>query len=415
MSTLRGPFGRRWRSSEGLPVLQHGASVQITTLNGVPLSGLGTKVWSQPAWDAVEGGTVGTRFGGSGEVYPNWRAFGATNARYTYPDCEPSSPNPAVYNPLYDTEHVRGGDHCTKAVKQHYYSDLVDGGTAVVCQGSNYVTCVELPATLELYCTFWRYLVIPPGKQAFTPSAEKDQGSRNWKHCNAGNSDDYGGTGYPQQRYDVYPCNLSYGGSHQELNFAGPAGGSGGEIAQTYGEHLVTDIIDQSVWQRFEMLTRHGTVANKDWCFGHWIDGVLKNWADPTTHPAQADQPVFDPADGRPYRALSINFYCTPSTGKVLSYTPEGYPRYYILPNFGADFWLDDLYLDCSRARIELGNAATWAACTHREIQPWTSWADNAVTITVNHGVLAHGTQYLYAIKPDGTPFNANGHPVVLG
>jgi hypothetical protein len=415
-----GPLGRlRFARGVGsLPVepgdtLVHGASLVIAALNSTPLSGMGTKAWSQPAWDAVEGGTPGTRFHDADQLWPNWRSFGATASKYSYPACEQIYPSPTTYHPLYDTEHVRGGAHCTRAVKQHYYSDLVDGGTAVNLQGSNYITCADLPATPELYCTFWRYFAIPEGKiSVVNPTGDLALGSRNWKHCNAGNSSDFGGAGFPQQRYDVYPCNANYGGSHQELNFAGAAGGSGGEVAQTYGPHLVTDIIDQNVWQRFEMLTRHGTVANKDWCFGHWKDGVLLNWADPTTNPLQADQPVFDPADGRPYRALSINFFCSPSNGVVL----VDYPRVYgIIPNFGADFWLDDLYLDCSRARIELGNAATWAACTHREIQPWTAWADGSVTVTVNHGTLPHGTQYLYAVKPDGTPFDANGHPVTLG
>jgi hypothetical protein len=393
--------------------LVHGASVQITALNGVPLSGLGTKVWSQPAWESIEDGTTGQRFNGDGRLYPGWRSFGATNARYTYPDCYLSSPSPPIYHPLVDNEHTRGGDHCTRAVKQHFYSELVDGGTAVNCQGSNYISCGDYPPTVEVYCSFWRYCVVPPGKQAFTPTPERDEASRNWKHCNSGNSDDWGGTGYPQQRYDVYPA---VGNGHHFLNFAGASGGSGGEIAQNWGSgtSMLDVLTDQGVWQRFDVYTRHGTVADKDWRLGHWKDGVLTSWLDSTTNPAQADQPIYDEPSGRYFRGTSVNFYCTPSSAKVLR-SDQGYPEYYILPNFGVDFWIDDLYLDCSPARIELGNASTWAACTHREIQPWTTWAPNAVTITVNHGVLAHGTQYLYAIKPDGTPFNANGHPVVLG
>jgi hypothetical protein len=144
-----------------------------------------------------------------------------------------------------------------------------------------------------------------------------------------------------------------------------------------------------------------GTVGNHDWHAQWWIDGVLQ------VDFKFADDPPTDNWSGTllyddHFRVIDINKYLAQETADNAK------------KDLSIEFWLDDLYVDCTAARVEVGNAATWAACTHREIQPWTAWADGSVTVTVNHGTLPHGTQYLYAVKPDGTPFDANGQPVVL-
>ena len=79
-----------------------------------------------------------------------------------------------------------------------------------------------------------------------------------------------------------------------------------------------------------------------------------------------------------------------------------------------AKVWLDDLYIATTQARVELGNASTWTACTHREIQIPTSWSDTSIQTTMNHGGFHYDdTAYIYVVDSNGV-YNASGSPVSL-
>ena len=65
----------------------------------------------------------------------------------------------------------------------------------------------------------------------------------------------------------------------------------------------------------------------------------------------------------------------------------------------------DDIYVawgDYAAARIELGNAATYAACTDLAICESLSWADGSLSVKVREGglILASAT-WLYVTLPD--------------
>lgn len=65
--------------------------------------------------------------------------------------------------------------------------------------------------------------------------------------------------------------------------------------------------------------------------------------------------------------------------------------------NGGARVYIDDVYVDTSWARVELGNASTYATSTHREIQVPTAWSSGSVSVKFNPGTFAAGTTaYLY-------------------
>ncbi len=82
------------------------------------------------------------------------------------------------------------------------------------------------------------------------------------------------------------------------------------------------------------------------------------------------------------------------------------------------DYWVyvDDVYIDNTRARVELCDAPRWADRTHGEMQlPHSTWTEDQLQITVNQGAFATGsTQYLYVVNQDGVA-NAEGFPIVLG
>lgn len=76
----------------------------------------------------------------------------------------------------------------------------------------------------------------------------------------------------------------------------------------------------------------------------------------------------------------------------------------------------DDFYLDNTQARVELGNASTFAASTIHEIQPATAWSTGSISVTVNQGAFTNGSDvYAYVFDSDGL-VNATGYgPIEVG
>ncbi|MBN1670497.1 MAG: hypothetical protein JXR37_05670 [Kiritimatiellae bacterium] len=73
---------------------------------------------------------------------------------------------------------------------------------------------------------------------------------------------------------------------------------------------------------------------------------------------------------------------------------------------------VDDLYFDTTRARVEIGDAATWAACTHREIQIATAWNSTQISARLNQGTFPDlSGKYLYVVDAAGA-VNAAGYPL---
>lgn len=85
--------------------------------------------------------------------------------------------------------------------------------------------------------------------------------------------------------------------------------------------------------------------------------------------------------------------------------------------------YLDDIYMDSVWSRIEIGDNATYASCTHREIQIPTVWADGSITFTVNRGSFgASDNAYLFVVDSTGdvSDYDAGtagdqGYPVTFG
>lgn len=79
------------------------------------------------------------------------------------------------------------------------------------------------------------------------------------------------------------------------------------------------------------------------------------------------------------------------------------------------DAYWDDVYIDNSWARVEIGNASVYSSCTHREIQIPSAWTPSAVSCTVSQGSFANGQQaFLYVADATGT-MNAQGYPITFG
>ncbi len=62
-----------------------------------------------------------------------------------------------------------------------------------------------------------------------------------------------------------------------------------------------------------------------------------------------------------------------------------------------------EIYIDTTRARVEIGDAPTWGESRHRELQLPTEWSDDAIVVQVGRGAFeALAGQYLYVVDAEG-------------
>jgi len=75
----------------------------------------------------------------------------------------------------------------------------------------------------------------------------------------------------------------------------------------------------------------------------------------------------------------------------------------------------DDIFVDFTRARVELADASSWSAARKKEVQVPVTWTSNSISIRVNAGTFSTGqTAYLYVIDSSGA-VNSQGLPVRIG
>lgn len=83
--------------------------------------------------------------------------------------------------------------------------------------------------------------------------------------------------------------------------------------------------------------------------------------------------------------------------------------------NPGANLYFDDVYIDNTWTRSEIGDSPVYSQCSHKEIQIPLAWSDGIVTIQVNQGSFGPGDEvYLFVMNQDGV-MNPTGLSLTLG
>jgi hypothetical protein len=77
------------------------------------------------------------------------------------------------------------------------------------------------------------------------------------------------------------------------------------------------------------------------------------------------------------------------------------------------ELFIDDVYVNNTQARIELGNDSTYVNCSKKEIQIPSTWSNNSIQFTLNRGQLPNGKAYLYVLDRLGR-VNAKGYEITL-
>jgi len=117
--------------------------------------------------------------------------------------------------------------------------------------------------------------------------------------------------------------------------------------------------------------------------------------------------------DAGVYRHLNkTGLYTLAAGGQFERWHLNGYGR--VTPNCVVSF--DDAYVATgpnAQARVEIGNANTYAASTKLTILTPTAWSNSGITAQVNKGPFESGPAYLYVFDAAGNP--SSGWPVSWG
>lgn len=146
-----------------------------------------------------------------------------------------------------------------------------------------------------------------------------------------------------------------------------------------------SSLLVDGAWNHVRTMIDVGTEGN--------ADGILKVWLNGSK--------VLDVSANFVGVGLSnVSFFNNFQVGKYLGNTA--------LSTTETTIYYSEVYYDDSWNRVEVCDAATYAACSHTEIQPFSAWSDSSVTVSLNQGSFPTGQTYLYVIDADGN-VNANG------
>ena len=179
------------------------------------------------------------------------------------------------------------------------------------------------------------------------------------------------------------------------LDAFGIAAGGGTENALGYWGVPWTE----ERWHRWEYHLRASEpLGAPNGTAGLWIDTwPFKEFADSVTMNSEATQV------GGQYLYVDtvvLPFYAANGDG------PENNPGNVY------KIYYDDLYVDVTLARVEVGDQPTWVACSTREIQIPTAWSDTGVSVTVNQGTFGYGSAYLFVVDSNGAA--SPGFPITF-
>ena len=149
-----------------------------------------------------------------------------------------------------------------------------------------------------------------------------------------------------------------------------------------YGDSDLADLND--TWARIDMYLKQSTASTNDGEFKTWINNSLK---------------------------LNDTSVSTRTGADLWNFVLIGA---FIRQNQPVQVYIDDVYIDNTLSRVEIGDNATFANCTHREIQIPSAWSNTEITVTVNAGsFVADNTAYLFVVDSNGVA--SAGYEVTIG
>ncbi len=132
--------------------------------------------------------------------------------------------------------------------------------------------------------------------------------------------------------------------------------------------------------KRWAKLNHQGSMTFSSFPGGHFADPYATG-IDPDAYDGADLVTLTDDADAEVLNNVLLPFFTR--TGQIVS------------------IWVDEVYVDSTQARVELGDAPVWSDCTSRSPQPPLAWADAEVTVRLNQGTLS-GDAYAFVVTTEG-------------
>lgn len=325
--------------------LEHGGELII---NG---TGFGSKQNATPIkWETFESYTAGGHILNKGTT-PQWTSTGDSTSQPTVVNTKSHGGNKAVYSdfPLNDND-------CSFTFAQ-----------------------IDFPDTLDLYASYWVYWDNTIGRDLSNQRAD-------FFKMNRFNTDkeysgapalkpafwvDYGipeGNGSPRG-YLVYQVLNDSRNTNSYITWK-----TGGTNNFTHGS-----------WHRLEMFVHlsdppGNTDGKVEWRIDCQPVDVHIDAGNPSITRVAGDTKMF-------------NIFLMELSGCGFSVSGKPY------------MWQDDIYVDNTRARVEIGDSSNWNSCNHREIQIPLEWNDSGtqIKISVNKGSFDKlDDKYLFVVDKEG-------------
>lgn len=296
----------------------------------------------------------------------NGSGFGSTGPNIViFDDFEKGTNGSAIMTGTGSAQVGQWNDIEGEQIPRYSTASTVSGSLAFRADMSTYwreLVEVLLPAnTQKVFVSWW--ILIPSGTVV---PGDGTQDKRNWKNVwlqGAGTGDD-----------DLVLPTFLQGGYYINGNDG------------IYGKWISLDF-QIGVWKHL-------------WCWISADDKQVQYWELTSAGVVQRDNASGVPIlkSGGAFERVHFNGY-----GRA---TSNSYPMF------------DDVYVaagDAARARVEIGNKSSYAACTKLAVSTPTSWSDTKVVATVRQGVFNSGeTAYVYVVDSSGS-VNAQGYPVTIG
>lgn len=321
----------------------------------------------------------GSGFGLEGPLVVSWDNFDSKTVGNTVHNTAPIvGPNWTLQHPSYpetfEADNTRAHSGAV-SVKADWSTDPnAEGGFGWAGRG---------PYS-ELYITYWRYM-----------TGDFVASTCNHKQWYLFGNGTYGGYSDMPQAMPLIPAGNSKWGYYN--NVSSPAqpnydGTNNMNDNSTYGLGDATTYTwanTSNAWNRWEFYQKLNT--DYSCTVGSNCDGVVEYWIDGVKTFSRSD-----------YK----HRYATGSWDDFrLGHMVHGFSS-------TARAWFDDIYIATKKARIEIGDAAVFDNCTHREIQIPSTWNNTDITFTANQGSFSNGQAYLFVIDENGD--SSAGYPVTF-
>lgn len=163
------------------------------------------------------------------------------------------------------------------------------------------------------------------------------------------------------------------------------------QFGEGVGPYIKLD--DSGAWTTWEYQEARGDIDVRNGPVKFWVNGNLKRNTDilnrTTKYPASN------------YTSLQMTNYWQVSVPGAT------------YPVNGIDY-IDDLYVDQTWARVMIGNASTFDACTRREPLIPTEWSSTSIKAYFNQGAFSNGEKvYIYVVDSSGVP--SLGKEILIG